>query len=85
MIALTEQQGQELARAEETPPSVFDPATNTTYVLVRADVYERIREFVADDGLDMRQVALLVERAMRDDDAGDPTLAFYQQKYGKSS
>jgi len=41
MIALTEQQGQELARAKESPPNVFDPATNTTYVLLRADVFER--------------------------------------------
>ena len=26
----------------------------------------------------MREVALLVEQAMRDDDEGDPTLALYQ-------
>jgi hypothetical protein len=83
MIALTEEQGQELARAAESPPTVIDPVTNTAYVLVRADVYERMRRMVEDDGPDMRQVAALVERAMREDDAGDPTLHFYQEKYGK--
>jgi hypothetical protein len=85
MIVLTEQQGRELALAAESPPSVLDPTTNTAYVLVRADLYERIRGLVEDDGLDMRQVAVLVEQAMRDEDADDPTLAFYQQKYGTPS
>ena len=85
MIALTEQQGRELAHTTESPPSVLDPTTNTAYVLVRADVYERICGLLEDDSLDMRQVAVLVERAMRDDDAGDPTLAYYQQKYGTQS
>jgi hypothetical protein len=63
--------------------TVLDPATNTAYVLVRADVYERMRRLIEDDHLDMREVAVLVERAMREDDAGDPTLDFYQEKYCK--
>jgi hypothetical protein len=33
--------------------------------------------------LDMHQVAALVDRVMREDDAADPTLQFYQEKYGK--
>jgi hypothetical protein len=35
-----------------------------------------------DEGLEMRQVAVMVERAMHDDTVNDPTLEFYQQKYG---
>jgi hypothetical protein len=82
MIELTQQQQQAVDADPETP--LIDPRTNRAYVLVRADIYERIRGLlVPDDGLDMRQVAALVERAMREDDAGDPTLAFYQQKYGR--
>jgi hypothetical protein len=81
MIELTQEQRQELDEPE--PARVRDPKTNTTYVLVRADVYERLRGFLEDGGLDMRQVAVLVERAMREDDAGDPALAFYQREYGK--
>ena len=81
MIDLTEEQRQELDQL--APARVRDPKTNETYVLVRAATYERLRALLEDDGLDMGQVAVLVERAMREDDAGDPTLAFYQQKYGR--
>jgi hypothetical protein len=81
MIELTLQLQQALDAGLE--PRLIDPRTNTAYVLVRADVYEHLRSLLAEDeGLDMRQVALLVERAMREDDANDPTLAVYQQKYG---
>jgi hypothetical protein len=82
MIELTDQQLQALDSCPE--PRLIDPRSKTAYVLVRADVYERLRCLLAEDeDLDMRQVALLVERAMREDDAGDPTLEFYQGKYGK--
>jgi hypothetical protein len=82
VIELTEQQQHALDTNPE--PRLMDPRTGTAYVLVRADVYERLRGFLAEDeGLDMRQVAVLVEQAMREDDANDPTLEFYQQKYGR--
>ena len=35
------------------------------------------------DGFDMGQVALLVEKTMREEDGDDPTLEYYQQIYGK--
>ena len=82
MIELTEQQQKELDASPE--PRLLDPRTNKAYVLVGADIFERIRNVLSgDDGPDMRQVAALVERAMHEDDADDPTLAFYQQKYGR--
>jgi hypothetical protein len=82
MLELTQQQ-QQAVDASPEPPRLLDPRTNKTYVLIGADAYERIKGLlVADDGLTMRQVAMLVERAMREDDADDPTLEFYQQKYG---
>jgi hypothetical protein len=82
MLELTEQQQQ----AIDASPDLWliDPRTQKTYVLVGADVYERLRNLLAEDeGLDMRQVAVLVEQAMREDDVNDPTLEFYQQKYGR--
>ncbi len=83
MIELTQQQQQALDAGPE-PPRLIDPRTNKTYVLVGADAYERVKGLlVEDDGPSMRQVAALVERAMLEDDAGDPTLEFYQRKYGK--
>jgi hypothetical protein len=81
-IELTVQQQQAVDTTPE--PRLIDPRTQKAYVLVQADVYERLRGFRAEDtDLDMRQVAALVERAMREDDAGDPTLEFYQRKYGR--
>jgi hypothetical protein len=51
-------------------------------VLLPAEVYERVRGLLEDE-VDMKQVAVLVDRAMREDDENDPTLEFYQQKYGR--
>jgi hypothetical protein len=46
MIELTEQQQQTLDR--EQPPRLIDPRNNTAYVLVRADVFERLKDLVED-------------------------------------
>jgi hypothetical protein len=84
MIELTEQQQRAVDDSQE-PLRLLDPRTNRTYVLVGAETYERIKGLLeGDEGLSMREVAALVERAMREDDAGDPTLEYYQQKYGVS-
>jgi hypothetical protein len=83
MIELTEQQQQALDEATELPRFV-DPRTNKSYFLVSAEVYERLRALL-DDDLNMRQVSILVDRAMREDDENDPTLAFYQEKYGRKA
>jgi hypothetical protein len=80
MITLTEEQRHELTGPT---PLVLDPDTQQVYVLVRQDLYQRLQTLIEPEGLDMREVGLLVERAMREDDADDPSLAFYQQKYGK--
>jgi hypothetical protein len=83
VIELTEQQ-QQAVDAHPEPARLIDPRTNKTYVLIAAEAYERIKALLGvDAGPDMQQVAVLVERAMREDDAADPTLEFYQQKYGK--
>ena len=44
MIDLTEEQRQEVDKPE--PVRLRDPKTGETYVLVRADVYERMRAFI---------------------------------------
>lgn len=81
MIELTEKQLQFLDANPE--PRLFDPRTNKAYVLVSADLYQKLRDLVMDDDMpDMRQVATLVEGAMRDDDADDPTLDYYRRTYG---
>ena len=49
MIELTEQQVQALERAEATPPLVVNPRTKETFVLLRVDEYERLKDEEYDD------------------------------------
>ena len=44
MIELTEQQLQALERPESTPPLIVNPRTKETFVLLRAEEYERLKE-----------------------------------------
>jgi hypothetical protein len=46
MIELTPEQRQELMQAE---PAVIDPQTRETYVLVRKEVYDRLKGLLEDD------------------------------------
>jgi hypothetical protein len=78
MIELTESLQSALDCQPGEPLRLVDPRTGKTYVLVPADVYERLKA-VADDDIDMRQVGALIERNMREYDAGDPLLELYQQ------
>jgi hypothetical protein len=45
-IELTVDQRLAIASGSESPPRVVDPDTNTTYVLLRADAYERLQGLV---------------------------------------
>ncbi len=47
MIELTEQQGQ--AIAGEEIPTIVDPRTQTTYVLVRQEIFARIKRLLYDN------------------------------------
>ena len=49
MIELTEQQAQALENAEATPPRVVNPRTHETFVLLRIEEYERLKEEEYDD------------------------------------
>jgi hypothetical protein len=44
MIELTEQQMQALESANGSPPRLVNPRTKETFVLIRADEYERLTE-----------------------------------------
>ena len=49
MIELTEQQIQALQSPEATPPRVVNPRTKETFVLLRVEEYERLKEEEYDD------------------------------------
>lgn len=49
MIELTLEQRNAMAQGLEIPPSVLDPDTNTRYVLIRAEIYDRVRQVLELD------------------------------------
>ena len=49
MIELTDQQLQALQHPESTPPRVVNPRTRETFVLLRVDEYERLKQDEYDD------------------------------------
>jgi hypothetical protein len=78
MIELTDQQRQELKTPE---PLVIDPETRETYVLVRRELYERMKSLWEEDDT-VYTTADLLDRTMAEDDAHDPSLDEWQKKYG---
>jgi PHD/YefM family antitoxin component YafN of YafNO toxin-antitoxin module len=50
MIELTEEQVAALERVTATPPRVVNPRTKETFVLLRVDEYERLKDEEYDDG-----------------------------------
>jgi hypothetical protein len=83
MIELTEEQRQMVLQGN--PVRVAMPDLGTDCVVLRADVYEQLRSGSEDGEPDMRTVALLIEHNMREDDADDPLLGSYQERYGSPS
>ena len=73
MIELTKKQRRELNKPE---PKAFDPETQKTYVLVREDVYARLRELLEADTV--LATGDLLDRVMAEDDVNDPSLESYQ-------
>ena len=63
-------------------PVAIDPLTQQTYVLVRKEVYDRLKALLALDDYDPDEGAALVNEVMAEDDANDPLLDSYQH-YGK--
>jgi hypothetical protein len=49
-IQLTDDQSKAIEQARGTPPSVIDPRTHKTYVLVSMDAFERLTALVGQAG-----------------------------------
>ena len=69
MIQLTDQQVQALENTEATPPRVVNPRTHETFVLLRVEEYERLKEEEYDDSPWTREElqALAWERVKHED------------------
>ena len=80
MIELTEQQRRNLTATDALP--LLDPETGKTYVLLQTEVYERLKSLLEEEP---RVTGEMVDRLMEEEDRDDPTLAYYQQQYGRKS
>jgi hypothetical protein len=62
MLELTEPLRQAVAQ-QQSPLEVFDPTTNTRYVLIKAEIFERLQSLAYDDSpwTDEEQALLAAE------------------------
>jgi hypothetical protein len=69
VIELTEQQVQALETLEVTPPRLVNPRTKETFVLLRVEEYERLKDEEYDDSPWTREEleALAWERVKHED------------------
>jgi hypothetical protein len=69
MIELTERQTQALEHPDVFPPRVVNPRTKETFILLRIDEYERLKEVEYDDSPWTREElqALAWERVKHED------------------
>ena len=80
MIELTQEQRKAVAREAESPPRVFDPLTQTKYVLVREEVYDQARRlFDADDNDFVRQLTPHAMEIFGRDGWDDPAMDVYNE------
>jgi hypothetical protein len=77
-LKLTDDQRQAIEEHGGSPVYLVDDMTNASYVLMRADQFERVKGFLEENEFDPREAYPFVERVMRDDDPNDPTLESYQ-------
>ena len=81
MIALTGEQHRAIEDAGGEPVRVEDPETKATYVLLKAEVYDRIRALLGDDGLTPGEMAPRIW-GMMEGDWDDPAMDAYDHYPG---
>lgn len=76
MTTLTPEQRRAIERAGEQPVRVEDPETHASYVLLKAEVYERLRAVLDDADFDVRETYPIVWNLMKED-WEDPAMDVY--------
>ena len=80
MIELTLEQRNAVAQDLDAPPLVLDPNTNTKYVLIRAEVFDRIRQlFDLDESQFTRDLAPHVMEVFGRAGWDDPAMDVYNE------
>lgn len=77
-VQLTEQQWSDIMREPEVPASVSDPSQNSTFVLVRAETYERFKSFFEDDSVTEQERLTQLQQFGRRAGWEDPAMNVYE-------
>ena len=80
---LTDEQRRAIEEHGGTPILLLDVVTNASYVLMRAEQYEKVRALLEVEEFDPREAYPFIDEVMREDDALDPTLDSYQNAPGR--
>lgn len=79
MIKLTPAQRQAVAQKLEVPPRAIDPDTQTTYVLIPEEMYDRVKALFEDGDADkfVRDVRPLTMKVFGREGWDDPSMDIY--------
>jgi hypothetical protein len=77
MIRLTDQQCQELSGENNFPPRALNPQTNAEFVLVRAELYEKIKALFEDVPITEDEETVLLREAGMYAGWDDPEMDIY--------
>jgi hypothetical protein len=76
---LSDEQRQALQEQGATPLRVLDAETNTLYVLLRADLYERVKPLFEEDDFDVSEMYPLMDEVARQEGWDDPDMDVYNE------
>lgn len=77
-LELTNQQSEAIKQQGDAPLFVFNPQSQSWYVLMAADQYERIRSLLVEDGeFDIRDTYAIQERVAEAEGWNDPLMDEY--------
>ena len=85
MIELSVEQHQSLTTNSGEPPRAHDPVTDTEYVLVRSEVYDRIKTLIADDKEWPRDAYAAAMQVFAADGWNDPRMDVYDTLDSRNS
>jgi hypothetical protein len=78
MIALTENLQTELDRSNGSPLRVIDPRSNKFYVLLEAEIWDKLKAAL-DDEFDVESAYPLIDEVMREAGWDDPEWESYDE------
>lgn len=76
-ILLTESQWANVVQGNEVPVRVSDPAQSATFVLVRADLYERLKSLFEEDPVSEQERLFQLEQFGKRAGWDDPAMDVY--------